>query len=66
MFASDGWKQFVQDLEDGVEVAKSRAFDDDKDHFLQTQAEVKVTNKIINLENIMRAAFALEVDSDGD
>lgn len=53
MFATPGWKQFIEDMTDAIDQAKLKAFDKDLENFNDIKAEVKVTNKILSMEATM-------------
>ena len=56
MFATQGWKQFVEDLEDIVSGFRIEDIKDDVD-LANTQGQLKVLKQILYFEDSIRRAY---------
>ena len=64
-FATDGWKQFVEDLS---EIYDGYRIEDIKDdiHLASVQGERRILNMILNFEDSIRASYDNLQDLDDD
>ncbi len=66
MFATKGWKQFMEDMREGNEEARNKAFNGGEENFLLIKGGMEITNRLLTFETRIRSTYDLIEEDDAE
>ena len=61
LFSTNGWKQFVSEIQESIDAFRIEDIKDDK-HLYAVQGELKMLTRIVNFELAIRNAYDQNVE----
>jgi len=66
MFATKGWKQFMEDMKEGQDAARNKAFNGGEENFLLVKGGIEITDRLLSFETRIRSTYDLVEEDSGE